>query len=196
MLKLHIGAGPNHLEGWENLQQYQCDITKPLPFGSDSVDFLFLEHVLEHVTPLEGFRFLKEARRVLKPGGVIRVVVPDVVKIWQLADDDYFDFVDKQMDVWWKAAGAGSPQHPCDDKTAFETILCCHGHKAAYTKELLYAFIAAAGLDVIPAEYGESKFPELNGIDSHWKLMGIERCKLESVVAEGKKPWVPEWVTS
>lgn len=149
---------------------------------------MFLEHVLEHVTPLQGFRFLKDAKRVLKSGGVIRVIVPDVVKIWQLAEDDYFQFIDSQMDAWWATANAGTPQHPCDEKTAFETILCCHGHKAAYTKELLFAFIAAAGLDVIPSHYGQSIFDELNGVDSHWKLMGLERCELESVVAEGVKP--------
>jgi predicted SAM-dependent methyltransferase len=188
MTKIQFGSGPNKLNGWINLQENDGDITKPLRFGPDSVDFIFLEHVLEHCTPLQGFRFLKEARRVLKVGGVIRVIVPDVVKIWQLADDDYFDFIDKSMDAWWKTAGAGTPQHPCDDKTAFETILCCHGHKAAYTKELLYAFVAAAGLNVIPAHYGQSIFPELNDIDQHWKLMSLDRCKLESVVCEGKKP--------
>ena len=187
MVKVQFGSSCNILEGWINLQENNGDITKALPFGSDSVDFILIEHCLEHVTPLQGFRFLKDARRILKPGGVIRVIVPDVVKIWQLADDDYFDFVDKQMDAWWKTAGAGTPQHPCNDKTAFETILACHGHKAAYTKELLFAFIAAAGLDVIPAHYGESIFPELNDIDSHWRLMGMERCKLESCVGEGIK---------
>jgi len=186
MRKVQFCCGPNKLDGWENYDR-DVDISKPLPFENDSIDFAFCEHGAEHISPLEGFRWLKECRRVLKPGGVVRVIVPDVVKIWQLADDDYFDFVDKQMDAWWKAAGSAVPQHPCNDKTAFETILRCHGHKAAYTKELLFAFIAAAGLDVIPAHYGESIFPELNGVDQHFKLMGLERCKLESVVGEGIK---------
>lgn len=188
MTNIQFGSNDNLLRGWINFRnESECNITKPLPFGNDSVDRILIEHVLEHVTPLQGFRFLKEARRVLTVGGVIRVIVPDVQKIWQFAEADYFEFVDKQMDDWWAAANMGSPTHPADGKTAVETIIGCHGHKSAYNAELLYAFIAAAGLDVIPAQYGQSMFPELNDVDNHWRYMGLERCKLESACAEGVK---------
>lgn len=187
MTKIQFGSSGNIMDGWLNLQEHDGDITKPLPFKNDSVDFILIEHVLEHVTPLQGFRFLKEAQRILKVGGVIRVIVPDVSKIWVEAEDDYFSFIDESMDQWWQSAGERKPTHPCDRQTAFETILCCHGHKAAYTEELLCTFIEAAGLGASPSDYGKSTFPELNGVDFHWNYMGLERCKLESVVAEGIK---------
>lgn len=188
MRKVQFASGPNLLEGWINLQENSGDITKPLPFRPDEVDFVFIEHGLEHVTPLQGFRFLKEAHRILKPGGVIRVIVPDVRQIWLHANEgDYCEFIDSQMDMWWAAANAGTPNHPCDDKTAFETILACHGHKAAYTEEVLYTFLEAAGFEVHFAKYGESQHEELKDCDSHWKLMGLDRCRMESTVAEGIK---------
>lgn len=187
-MRIQFGSSGNILEGWLNLQESNGDITKPLPFRSDSVDFVFAEHVMEHVTPLQGFRFLKEVHRMLKKDGVVRIIVPDVDKIWRQADADYLDFIDKSMDTWWSWANAGTPKHPCDDKTAVETILCCHGHKAAYNEGLLYTFIEASGFDCQPCEYGKSKHADINNIDSHWKYMGLERCKLESVVAEGTKP--------
>ncbi len=186
-MKVQFGSSGNLMEGWLNLQESNGDITKPLPFKNDSVDFIFIEHVLEHVTPLQGFRFLKEAHRVLKPKGVIRVIVPDVKKIYLEYTQDYLNFVDGSMDQWWAAANAGTPKHPCDAKTAVETILSCHGHKAAYDEDLLYVFVSAAGLDAHLPEYGKSRYPELNGIDFHWNYMGLERCKLESVVCEGIK---------
>ncbi len=186
-MKIQFGSSGNIMDGWLNLQEHDGDITKPLPFKNDSVDFILIEHVLEHVTPLQGFRFLKEARRILKVCGVIRVIVPDVHKIWVRCDTDYLNFIDESMDQWWQAAGERPPPHPCNDKTAIETILCCHGHKAAYCADLLYTFMAAAGMEVNPREYGESPFPELNQKDFHWHYMGLERCKLESVVAEGIK---------
>ncbi len=186
-MKVQFGSSGNLMDGWLNLQESNGDITKPLPFKNDSVDFIFIEHVLEHVTPLQGFRFLKEARRILEVGGVIRVIVPDVLQIWENADDDYCHFVDESMDQWWKAAGERQPTHPCDRQTAFETILCCHGHRAAYTHGLLVTFIEAAGLYPRYCNYGESESPELNGVDFHWNYMGLERCKLESVVCEGIK---------
>ncbi len=186
-MKIQFGSSGNIMDGWLNLQEHDGDITKPLPFKNDSVDFILIEHVLEHVTPLQGFRFLKEARRILKVGGVIRVIVPDVHKIWVRCDPDYLNFIDESMDQWWAAANVGTPNHPCDDKIAVETILSCHGHQSAYTEELLHTFIESAGLDVIPAHYGKSMFTELDGVDFHWNYMGLRRCKLESVVAEGIK---------
>lgn len=186
-MRIQFGSSGNILDGWLNLQESNGDITKPLPFRSDSVDFIFLEHVLEHVTPLQGFRFLKEAHRVLKKGGVIRVIVPGVTRIWINSNDDYLNYLDGNIDAWWSYANAGTPKHPCDDKIAVETILCCHGHQAAYDDTLLHTFIEASGFDCQPCEYGKSKHPELDGVDSHWKYLGLERCKLESVVAEGIK---------
>jgi SAM-dependent methyltransferase len=54
------------------------DLTKPLPFESNSISAIYGSHVLEHLYREHAQRLLLECRRVLKPGGVIRLVVPDV----------------------------------------------------------------------------------------------------------------------
>lgn len=51
------------------------DLRQPLPVPNDSVRFLFAEHVIEHITPEEAWRFFHEARRILKPGGVFRIAI-------------------------------------------------------------------------------------------------------------------------
>ena len=54
------------------------DVVKGLPLATDSVDGLYASHVLEHL-PLAGMRIaLAESQRVLKPGGVFRLIVPDL----------------------------------------------------------------------------------------------------------------------
>ncbi|KGG14951.1 MULTISPECIES: class I SAM-dependent methyltransferase [unclassified Prochlorococcus] len=54
------------------------DITKRLPERSSSVDFLYASHVLEHL-PLKEFTFaIKESYRILKKGGIFRLVVPNL----------------------------------------------------------------------------------------------------------------------
>ncbi|MGC1388680.1 MAG: methyltransferase domain-containing protein [Steroidobacteraceae bacterium] len=53
------------------------DLSKGIPFASDSVDAVYHSHVLEHLDRPVARGFMKETLRVLKPGGICRIVVPD-----------------------------------------------------------------------------------------------------------------------
>lgn len=57
------------------------DIRRKLPDDDNSVNFLYCSNVLEHFTKEECLIVLKECFRVLKKGGVLRVVVPDLKKL-------------------------------------------------------------------------------------------------------------------
>jgi predicted SAM-dependent methyltransferase len=61
------------------------DLTRGIPYSGDSVDAVYNSHFLEHMDrnlldPARdtALNFVKECRRVLKPGGVLRIVVPDL----------------------------------------------------------------------------------------------------------------------
>ena len=82
-LKIQLGGGPVRLKGWVNFGFAPADVVLdlrwglPLPKGCAS--FVFCAHVLEHLDYPEGVRdLLVEARRVLRPGGVLRLIVPDM----------------------------------------------------------------------------------------------------------------------
>jgi SAM-dependent methyltransferase len=53
------------------------DLSKGLPFADESVDVVYHSHLLEHLDREVAPRFLIEIRRVLKPNGILRIVVPD-----------------------------------------------------------------------------------------------------------------------
>jgi len=59
------------------------DVTKGLPLSNGSVDVLYSCHMFEHLDTKEASVFLKEARRVLRSGGIIRLAVPDLRKLVQ-----------------------------------------------------------------------------------------------------------------
>lgn len=83
-MKINLGCGSNRLDGWKNYDS-ELDFTKPLPFESDSADFILIEHALEHCDMRQAFLFMEEAHRVLKPGGVLRICVPHLDRISDIA---------------------------------------------------------------------------------------------------------------
>lgn len=88
MKLLNIGCGFTFHPAWINIDvvpsapevQY-CDITKNLPYPDNYFDACYSSHVLEHLTKEESQQLLTECHRILKPQGVIRVVVPDLEAI-------------------------------------------------------------------------------------------------------------------
>lgn len=98
-VRLNLGCGETTFPGWIGVDQFfggevelVLDLRRPLPFPDASVDYCYSEHFLEHLDPIEGLRHLKEVRRILKPHGRYRVVVPDVLKFARhyLEGDDAF----------------------------------------------------------------------------------------------------------
>jgi predicted SAM-dependent methyltransferase len=97
---LNLGAGPRGIDDrhWVNVDgapdagvRFLVDLQRPLPFDDGVFDGVFCEHVLEHFSQQDGERLAAEVRRVLRPGGVFRVVVPDaelVLKRYFEAPDD------------------------------------------------------------------------------------------------------------
>ncbi len=55
------------------------DLTKRWPYGENTVDRIYSSHFLEHLSRDEGEAVLREACRALKPEGLFRLVVPDLV---------------------------------------------------------------------------------------------------------------------
>jgi len=54
------------------------DISKGLPFSNEEVDYIYTSHMLEHLTSEKADFVLKECHRVLKKGGIVRILVPDL----------------------------------------------------------------------------------------------------------------------
>lgn len=57
-----------------------CDASKRIPLEDVSAKVIYSSHMLEHLTPDGARSFLREAKRVLRPGGIIRLSVPDLEK--------------------------------------------------------------------------------------------------------------------
>jgi predicted SAM-dependent methyltransferase len=121
-IKLNIGAGSTVIPGFTAIDRKLGSEAYPLPYPDGSISEIRASHILEHFTFGEAQTAMQEWSRVLKPGGRIRISVPDVDKV--LAGDRetrLFHLMGGQMDA--------------DDI-----------HKSAYDRDRLTRLMAQNGL--------------------------------------------------
>ncbi len=72
-----------------------ADAAARIPCASGSVAAVYSSHMIEHLDRREARGFLAEVRRVLRPGGVVRIAAPDIARLVQdyLATEDADGFV-------------------------------------------------------------------------------------------------------
>jgi predicted SAM-dependent methyltransferase len=95
---LNLGCGARYHPEWVNVDftstgpdVIACNLNAGLPFDKDSFDVVYHSHLLEHFPKRHALTFMKECSRVLKPGGIVRVVVPDLEQLARI----YLQLLDK-----------------------------------------------------------------------------------------------------
>lgn len=81
MVKLDLGAGARSPDGYTPLGNAHGSQVFPLPHADGSVDAIRASHVLEHFPHGRIVEIVKDWVRALRPGGVLRIAVPDFAKI-------------------------------------------------------------------------------------------------------------------
>jgi predicted SAM-dependent methyltransferase len=140
LIKLHIGCGHVILDGWNNIDKdhpdadIQLDVTCGLPYPDNSVGYIFAEHFIEHITRPQALIFLRECRRVLVEGGLIRLATPnlDALVDAYLARD-----TGRWGDLW-------QPNSPCQ---LLNEGFHNWGHKYIYNRSDMYLLLKEAGFE-------------------------------------------------
>lgn len=193
--RLQIGAGKNLREGWLNTNWYPLepggdgtiflDATERFPLPDASFDYIFSEHMIEHVPYAGGQAMLAECFRVLRPGGTLRIATPDMAFLVDLLKPrlsklqrDYIAWAGEHF------LPAGVPATPL---TVVNNFVRDWGHVFIYDKAALTASLEQAGFaDVTEWAVGESDDPELTGID-HPQRMPEGFLALESMIFQAVK---------
>lgn len=97
-IKLNIGSGISHRVGrdWIHVDllygaDVRADVRKGLPYADNSVDFIYSEHFIEHLSADAARSFFKECHRTLKQGGVVRTATIDLQYIVERYAADWSD---------------------------------------------------------------------------------------------------------
>lgn len=193
-LRLHIGGGGERLPGWINLDlspraDLPWNVLWGLPYPDGSVDLAFSAHTLEHLDyPHDALAFLREVRRVLRPAGVLRLVVPDAEKYFAAYARGDETFFRARRRIWPQSGKAGTP--------LAEALLYCgagsypedfFGHKFGYDFDTLERLLRRAGFRRIArSAYMRSRQRLLRVDSASWYARAAVRSSHYSLFIEAR----------
>jgi predicted SAM-dependent methyltransferase len=198
---VQVGAGANSLTGWLNTDlfprpgQVYLNAQKKLPFPDDSIDYLFCEHIIEHLSWADFPRFIRECYRVMKKGATIRLVTPDLDSFIQMIStpdsdnaqqyiQDYLEINQNRMSKIFY----GNANLVVDPVFVMNSIFYDHGHRLIVNEVYLTKLLANSGFaEIRKVQVGHSEVSILCGIEGHGKTIGDMMNRIESLVLEAVK---------
>jgi predicted SAM-dependent methyltransferase len=172
-LFVHLGSGGEPKSGWVNIDfvgdpvEVAWNLAHGIPFDDESVDAIFHEHLFEHISLEQGAALMDECFRVLKPGGIVRVGVPDAGELLRsyLGDGAYVELL--------------HPHRP-SRLIGVQELFYWHRHTAMYDNETLALQFRAGGFpDPQPRKFGDSDLEQ---------APDTERRRDETLYMEARKP--------
>lgn len=199
--KLHIGCGGNALEGWlnvdisrENKDVVYMDAAKPFPIPDNTFDYVFSEHVFEHLNIHGQLNYLYEARRILKPGGVIRIATPNIERIIGLfkkgrneVENDYLNW---NYTTFLKDVNLILKDINHKEVYVVNNFFRDWGHQLIHSPESINHLIELTGYsDIQRKNVMDSNYAALMNLEKHGCQIGEKNNVFETMVYECKKPF-------
>ena len=177
-VKLNVGCFMTMFHnGWVNMDVHDLrgfaqgfgydyrihDATLGLPFGTGTVDLIYSSHMLEHLSYAEGVSFLRECRRVIRPDGAMRIIVPDAYRLMgsyaqSNPIDSCQDTPGKQFPFLsdYDEINEGCANAPTGAGKLWS--LLHEGHKACYDAETLCGALREGGWEGKPTSFRKFAF--------------------------------------
>lgn len=156
------------------------NLYKPLPFRANSIACIYAGELWEHFEYPDAVRLTGECFRVLVPGGILRVRVPDGPEFWR----EYLDLYDREIS---KPTGQRSARILRDHVTLYFREICTrrkilgsmgHTHKWQFDEvQLVELFEATGFVSVARMPYQQSRIPDIESVE-----------KANFLIVEGVKP--------
>ena len=204
-LKLNLGCGGKVVAGWVNVdcalgarlaripavgplcralhlfnltwdrRIFIHDLRRPFPWRDGAADVAYSSHLLEHLTRSEGRLFLEECRRVLKPGGLLRIVVPDLAAI-------VVRYASGRLPAERFVDELGLPHRNGNGRGLRRRLAGCinYPHACMYDGPALLRVTGDVGFRASARRYLESDIPGIEDVETEERTRG-------AVVIEGRR---------
>jgi predicted SAM-dependent methyltransferase len=193
--KLQLGTSNSPLAGWLNTDLLTTsrkiaylDATRRFPFHDDTFDYVYSEHMIEHIDHESALFMLRECFRVLKPAGKIRISTPDLKVYTGLLSKEKTASQNHYID--WVIHRFMPGVDYCKEVFVINNAFRAWGHQFLYDRETIRIMMTRIGFDDIQYyQPGVSNDENLRGIESHGSLIQCEEVnQFETFAVEGQIP--------
>ena len=193
--KLQLGTSNSPIIGWlntdvlpTNRRVAYLDATRRFPFNDDIFDYVYSEHMIEHIEHQSAVFMLRECFRVLKPGGKIRISTPDLKVYTSLQSKE--KTASQNFYVDWVTERFMPDVDYCKEVFLINNAFRAWGHQFLYDRETLKVTMTRIGFeDIKYYQPGVSDDENLRGIESHGNMIECEEInQFEAFAIEGRSP--------
>ncbi|WP_288082621.1 class I SAM-dependent methyltransferase [Xylanibacter rodentium] len=196
--RLHLGCGHNFLDGWLNTDM--CDggdirflnAGKPYPFMDEIFEYVFSEHLFEHLSMEEGLTMLQECFRVLKPGGHLRLTTPDLdflIRLYEHPEEEcHKEYIRWSIGAFDESVKRFYGAEEIPAMFVLNNFIRSWGHRMVYNQPVLKSMLEKVGFkNVRICRSGESHWSVLKGVEHHGTQIPSSYNILESMTLEATK---------
>lgn len=165
-MKLHLGCGHVKFSGWVNVDldpsvrpDVVADLGGVLPFRDGVAECIHSEDFVDQLELDDAYVLLRDCHRLLRAGGVMRLLTPDLEKLLRL----YCGGDAGLLDMWRDSVGL-----PLSVGTLGEVVnraMRLGGHTFLYDQETLERVLSDCGFSAVRVDYNQSGVPALRGLD-------------------------------
>lgn len=193
VIKLHIGCDWNIMDGWLNVDKnvakgaVYLDIRHHSPIPNSKVDYIFCEHLVEHLTYSEFQSMLRESYRVMKNGAMIRIATPDMKFLINIFNNPNNPTNRKYIKY---STDTYIPDIKIYDCTyVINNFFYNWGHKFIHTEKTLVILLKEAGfIQIVKKNIGQSNDKNLSNLERHGKIISEQFNSMETQIYEATKP--------
>jgi predicted SAM-dependent methyltransferase len=166
MVKINLGSGHWKFYGWVNVDldiesapEVCVDLSAGLPFQTGVADLMHSEDFVDQLQIQQAAAFFRECHRILKPGGVLRVLTPDLEQLARLYLHDPV-----RLAAMWSEF-VREPLLLDTPGEIFNMGMRFAGHTFLYDGESFTALLAQCGFEARRVSYQNSGIADLRGLD-------------------------------
>lgn len=197
MTRFHLGCGTVFLKNWLNIGFWQQleqgriyanpnnalgtlmlnhDLRFGIPAPAGSLDAVYHSHLLEHLSYLDGLTFLEKIYHSLKPGGIHRIVVPDLEAFAKA----YVSNDSLLLEKYKEGVLNEQPDLYVTKASIFMGMLHNHEHKCGWDWETLKWALERQGFQKVTRKlFQESDFPDIKEMEEYSPLRCMESLCVE-----------------
>jgi predicted SAM-dependent methyltransferase len=162
------------------------DVCRRFPLPSNQFEFVYAEHLIEHVNEINGRKMMAECFRVLRPGGRLRLATPSMEKLIRIYEDPTSDL--HGIYIEWSIQNS-IPDSPSKSVAAvLNRLMRGWGHLFIYDRSTMRLALSDTGfVEIRECKSGISSEPSLSGLENVTRMP--PGCyALESMIFEARKP--------